>query len=62
MKYTEIFLAVKIEIYLDFFDILNTFAQNIDCGFTETVLTSTHNLFWIKNKKKCSLLYPVFSI
>ena len=34
------------------FDIFNIFAQNIDCGYEEAVLTSTHNLcFGSKNKK-----------
>ena len=43
--------------------ILNIFDQNIDCGYIlelplcgssngEVVLTSTHNLFWIKNENQ----------
>ena len=35
MQYTEIFLALKIEIFqLKDFDIFLIFAQNIDCGYT----------------------------
>ena len=34
MKYTEIFSSVKIEkIHWKKFDILNIYAQNIDCGY-----------------------------
>ena len=60
MKYTENFLALKIENFqLKDFDIFLIFPQNIDCGYTlepprrggsneyrlaEAVLTSTHNL------------------
>ena len=33
MKYTEIFSALKIEIFWKKFDISNVFAQNIECGY-----------------------------
>ena len=54
MQYTQISLAVKIEISLEKkkikkINISNIFTQNIDCGYTleltrRAVLTSTHNL------------------
>ena len=44
MQYTEIFSAVKMKISPEIFDIFDIFDQNIDCGYTEADLTSTHNL------------------
>ena len=43
MQYTEIFSALKIEIFFGKNDMFNTYAQNIDCGYCEAVLTSTQN-------------------
>ena len=41
MQYTEIFLALKIENFqLKNFDIFLIFAQNIDCGYTQS-------MFWV---------------
>ena len=59
MQYTEIFLALKIEIFLlkNFYFFL-IFAQNIDCGYTlEPPRRGGSNeypqsTFWSKNKKK----------
>ena len=63
MQYTEIFLALKIENFLQkFFDIFLIFAQNIDCGYTlEPPRRGGSNeypqsMFWSKNKKK--YVYP----
>ena len=50
MQYMDIFSAVKIENFIRkiliffFFYIYIVVAQNIDCGHTEVVLTSTHKL------------------
>ena len=47
MQYTEIFIAIKNEIFQQKkCDIFLIFAHNIDCGYllAEVVLTSTHNL------------------
>ena len=45
MPYTEIFSPVKIKnCQLKNFGIFLIFTQNIDCGYTLEVLTSTHNL------------------
>ena len=45
MQYTEIFKVVKNENFQQkIFDVFLIFAQNIDCGYSEAVLTSTHNL------------------
>ena len=58
MQYTEIFLALKIENFqLKKFDIILSFAQNIDCGYTlEPPRRGGSNeypqsMFWSKNKK-----------
>ena len=54
MQNTAIFHGCKDDNFqLKFFDYFHIFAQNIDCGYTEAVLTSTHTLcFRAKNKKK----------
>ena len=45
MQYTEFFLVVKMKIFAGkLFDIFLMFAQNIDCGYAEAVLTCIHNL------------------
>ena len=51
------------------FDIFRILAQNIDCGYSLEPprrggsQTSTHNLFWSKNKKNMyTPAYPNFSI
>ena len=42
-------------------DIFLIFAQNIDCGYSEAVLTSTHNLrFGAKIRKKVYPCKPQF--
>ena len=58
MQYTEIFLALKIEIFqLNNFDSFLIFAQNIDCGYTLEPPRRggsneyTQSVFWSKNKK-----------
>ena len=65
MQYTEILKVVKNEnLHQKIFDIFFIFAQNIDCGYTEAVLTSTHNLcFRAKIRKIGKPLHtPVFYI
>ena len=57
MQYINNFLVVKIENFIskNFFFF---FAQNINCGYMlEPPLMSTHNMFWIKNKKNCIPLF-----
>ena len=44
MQYTDFFGCKNENFLLKNFDIFLIFAQNIDCGYTEAVLTSTHNL------------------
>ena len=45
MQHTAIFHARKNDnFHLIIFYYFLIFAQNIDCGYTEAVLTSTHNL------------------
>ena len=44
------------------FDIVLIFAQNFDCGISEGVLTSTHNLcFGAKIRKKYTPVNPNFT-
>ena len=70
MRYTEIFLALKIESFqLKIFDIFLIFAQNIDCGYTlELPRRGGSNeyllsMFWSKNKKnRYTPAYPSFAI
>ena len=74
MRYTEIFLVVKIRIFTgkNFFfknDIFLIFAQNIDCGYTlEPPRRGGSNeypqsMFWSKNKKnRYTPTYPSFAI
>ena len=70
MQYTEIFWALKIEIFqLKIFDIFLIFAQNINCGYKlEPPRWGSSNeypqsMFWSKNKKnRHTLAYPSFSI
>ena len=38
------FSIKKLKFHCIIFDSFNIFAQTIDCGYTEAVLTSTHNL------------------
>ena len=45
MQYTY-FSAVHLKFHSKTFDIFNILVQNIDCGFTEAVLTSTHRLYF----------------
>ena len=45
MQYTEIFTRRKMKIHSKNVDIFDRFAQNIDCGYPQS-------MFWIKNKKK----------
>ena len=66
----RIFSAVKIEnLTSKNFDILNMFAQNIDCGcMLEPPRRGASNeypqsMFWTKNKKnRCTPAYPSFII
>ena len=57
MQHTEIFLAVKIENFqLKNFGICLIFAQNIDCGYPQSI-------FWSKNKKNTyTPAFPSFAI
>ena len=43
INYAEILKAVKMIIFYENFDIFLIFAENIDCGYNEAVLTSTNN-------------------
>ena len=64
MQYTDIFFFrnENRKFHLKIFDILNIFAQNIDCGYTlEPPQRGGSNeypqsMFWIKNQKK--QVYP----
>ena len=68
MRYKEIFSSCKNrKLHWKNFDIFNSFAKNIDCGYTldmldEAVLTSTHNLCFGSKIKKIDkpLQTPVF--
>ena len=74
MQYTEIFSAVKNENFIGKFLILlilllillsiKIFLLTLfDIVVNEAVLTSTRNLFWIRNKKNMySPVYPNFTI
>ena len=57
MQYTAIFHGCKnVHFQMKFFNIIPIFAQNIDCGYTLAVLTSTHNLcFGAKIRKNIPL-------
>ena len=64
MQYSAIFHGCKnVNFQMKFFNIFIIFAQNIDCGYSEAVLTSTHNLcFGAKIRKRYTLVNPSCSI
>ena len=70
MQYTEIFCALKIEIFqLKNFDIFLIFAQNIVCGYMLELPRRggsneyPQSMFWSRNKKKrYTPAYPSFAI
>ena len=63
---TAIFHGCKndnFQMFFFFFFFFLIFAQNIDCGYNEAVLTSTHNLcFGAKVRKKYTPVNPSFTI
>ena len=65
MQYTAIFHGCKYAHFqMNFLNIFLIFARNIDCGYTEAVPTSTHNLcFGAKNIRKIYIpVNPNFTI
>ena len=62
MQYTAIFHGCKnVHFQMKHFDIFLIFAQTIDCGYNEAVLTSTHNLcFRAKIRKNVYPCKPQF--
>ena len=57
LQYTYFFFSCKnLNFHQKNFDIFLIFAQNIDCGYTEAVLTSTHNVCFGSNMRKN--IYP----
>ena len=62
MQYTDIFQKKKNENFIGKKNIFNISAQNMDCGCTLAVLTSTHNLCFISKIKKYTPVNPSFAI
>ena len=64
VQYTAIFHGCKnVNFQMKKYNIFLIFAQNIDCGYNETVLTSTHNLcLGAKIRKMYTPVNPRFTI